>query len=243
MPPATLGELAAQLRIPASKLAGLPGALPHYSSIFNQPMATYRMLDETLFQEIGHHRTAAAAPSSEQLTRDFARAYSDGASHASTMLGVVATLAHCHPNLPASLNRAITIMESWKERGIIEAPSDRTLLSAWKNWRHVAPIWTAFRFEVKIAATSGLSELSATLEAMHNPIILDRVLGHAKWFRRFGTTFIPDHGSAPLIPPSEAVEIIARSPEQTPPLIFLDEADLEAARRHQAPTRKFFGLG
>jgi hypothetical protein len=239
-PPVTLEGLGRRLAIPPAELARMPGSAAFYTSFFAQPDTTYRLLDETVFDPIGHFRTVAEAPSSEQLLIDFTKAVQGGAFYAGIMLALVTMLKLRHPEIPASLNRAIAILESLKARGLMSLPSDRTLLTAWKNWRHMAPLWAALTGSVQAAQSDGLCGFSAGLETLQDPARLGRVLGHAKWFRSFATTFVPDHATAPLIPEAEALQIITGAPEMEPPLSGLARIDLEVAQSYQAPTRKFF---
>ncbi len=239
-PPVTLEALSQQMGIPAAELARMPGSAVFYTSFFAEPVATARALDERVFEPIGHFRTVAEAPGSEQLLLEYSRSFRDGAFYAGTMLALTATLERRHPDIPASLNRSIAILEGWKARGLMRLPSDRTLLSAWKTWRHVAPLWAAFSVEFQDARTSGLSNFAAGLETLQDPVRLGHLLGCAKWFRRFAISFMPERAAAPLIPPAEALEIICHASEEEPSLAALPEADLAAARSYQAPTRKFY---
>jgi hypothetical protein len=242
MRPTTLEALGQQLGIPPAELARMPGAATFYTSFFGEPEDTSRALYQTVFEPAGHLRSVAEAPGSQQLLLDYTKAVQGGAFYAGTMLLLVAMLAQRHPEVPASINRAIAIMEGWSARGLMRLPSDRTLLSAWKNWRHLAPLWAADAGAFQHARATKLSDFSAGLEAMLEPARLSRMLGEAKWFRSFATTFVPEHASAPLVPAGDALEIIAKAPEEEPCFAPLPPADLEAALRYRAPTRKFFGL-
>ncbi len=241
MQPTTLAALAQRLGLSPAELSRMPGCAVFYTSFFAQPGAAARALDERVFEPVGHFRAAAEAPGSERLVRDYAKAVEGGAFHAGVLLLLVAMLAHCHPDVPASLNRALAILGRWRERRLMHLPSERALLQGWKAWRHVAPLWAAFGAEFQDARRGSLSDFAAGLEALQDPARLGRVLGHAKWFRRFATTFVPEHASGPLIPPGLALQIVCDAPEEEVPFAPLPEADVEAARRYQAPTRKFFG--
>jgi hypothetical protein len=238
--PMTMEALGRRLNIPLDELARMPGSAAFYTAFFAQPRAASQSLYEGIFEPSGHFRMVAEAPGSQQLLQDFTKATQGGAFIAGVLLAIVAMLAHRHPEVPASLNRAIAVLEGWSARGTMRLPSDRTLLSAWKSWRHLAPLWAACTGEFQNARGSNLTEFAASLETLQDQARLSRLLGHAKWFRSFATTFVPEHASAPLVPIGDAVDIVARAAEEEPPLAALPPADLEAAKSYRAPTRKFF---
>ena len=239
--PVTMETLGNRLGIAPAELTRMPGSAAFYTSFFTQSREATQSVFQNVFEPSGHFRTVAEAPGSQQLVLDYGKALQGGAFYAGLLLIIVAMLAQRHPELPPSLRRAIAVLEGWSARGLMQLPSDRTLISAWKNWRHVAPLWAAYAGEFQDARASNLSSFAAGLEALQDPVRLGRLLGHAKWFRTFGTSFIPEHATAPLIPPGDAVEIIAKAAEEMPPLAPLPPADVEVVRNYRAPTNKFFG--
>jgi hypothetical protein len=218
----------------------MPGSAAFYAVLYGDPAGTSRELWRTVFDPIGHFRTIADAPGRDRVVQDLARAIESGAFLAGVLLMLVAKLAQRHPEVGASLNRAVTVMRGWSARGLMKVPSDRTLFFAWERWRHLAPLWVAVTGEVQQARSPGRTLFAAHLEVLHDPVRLKRMLGDAKWFRSFAVSFIPERATAPLIPPGKALRIIAEVEEVEPELTPLPPDDLAAAKAYRAPTRKFF---
>jgi hypothetical protein len=217
----------------------MPGSAAFYGSFYGDPYGTSRELWRTVFDPAGHFRAVADAPGRDRLVQDFARAIQGGAFFAGVLLLLVAKLAQRHPEVEPSLNRAVSVMRGWSDRGLMEVPSDRTLFAAWTNWRRLAPLWAAFGGEFQQARAPGFTPYAAGLEALHDPVRLKSILRHAMWFRSFAVSFIPKGAPAPLIPPNEALQIVADVEELEPDLAPLSPDDLTAAKEHWAPNRKF----
>jgi hypothetical protein len=240
-PPVTLEALASILGVDPSELVRMPGCAAFYRSFFDRPTTASGALRQTVFDPAGHYRAVAEAPGSQKIVNDFEKATKGGAFFAGIMLLIIVTLEREHRDIPASINRAIAVLEGWHVRGRMKVPTGRTLKTAWKDWRHLAPLWAAFISEFLVVRSQSLSDLSAGLEALQNPVRLARALGRTKGLRSFAISFIPEHAAAPLIPIGEAVEIISGALEEEPPTLLLMPQDIEAAKAHRAPTTKFFG--
>jgi hypothetical protein len=217
----------------------MPGTSLFFDSYFSKPLENMRAVMRGIFEPAGHFRAVARAPGREQMLLDYQRAAEGGAFFAGVLLSIVAVLARHHPDAPASLNRAIAVMQGWSERRLMKVPTERTLLAEWKKWRHLAPLWaSAIGNQQQTQNRGGLSPAGAALEALLDPIRLRQTLGHSKSFRTFSGSFVPDRAREPLIPLDISVAIVAQVEEIAPPLAPLPPADLAAAKRYRAPTRK-----
>ncbi len=222
------------------ELARMPGAPTFYRSYFTDPARSARELAHNVFVPAGHFRAVADAPGRDRVIMELERAINGGAYLAGVQLALIATIAEHHPEMSASLNRAIAVMQAWPARGVRKLPSDRTLVDVWTRWRHLAPLWAAYAAELLSAGNLGFTADAAGLEAVHDPVRLRRILGGAKWFRSFAVSFVPERAKAPLVPPGKALLIDAEVEELEPYLPPLPPNDLAAAKAYRAPTRKFF---
>jgi hypothetical protein len=234
-----LPALSRLLNLGVDELARMPGAPTFYRSYFVDPDRSTRELAHRVFGPAGHFLAVADAPGRERVVMELERAISRGAYLAGALLTLVATIARHHPEMTASLNRAIAVMEAWPGRGVRELPSDRTLWKIWTRWRHLAPLWAAYAAELLDAGNAGFTADAAGLEAVHDPVRLERILGSAKWFRTFAVSFSSKRNGDPLIPPGKALRIIADVEELEPDLPPLLPDDLAAAKAYQPPNRKF----
>jgi hypothetical protein len=236
--PPDLETLSRRLGLRPDELARMPGSAAFYGSFYGDPHGTSRELWRTVFDPAGHFRAVADAPGRDRLVQDFARAIQGGAFFAGVLLLLVARLAQRHPEVGASLNRAVSVMQGWSARGVMKVPSDKTLFSAWTEWRHLAPLWAAFGAEFQQVRALGFAPFAAGLETLHDPVRLRQTIRHAKWFRSFAVSFSSKRNGDPLIPPGEALQIIADVEALEPDLPPLPPDDLAAAKAHRAPTRK-----
>lgn len=238
--PLNLHALSRKLGIPPGELLRMPASAAFYARFFGDPRGVAASLEDRVFNPAGHYRAVAEAPGREQLLTEYARAIEGGAYLAGVQLCLVAMMAEHHPEVPASLNRAIAIMINGAILGPTKVPSDRSLWSAWTKWRHIAPLWAAHIGEFQDAHTPGCLPLAAGFEVLHQPAKLQRLLSHAKWFSSFAVGFVPEGAKTPLIPVTEALRVVANVPEIRPPMAPLPPELLAIAAAYRAPTRKFF---
>jgi hypothetical protein len=238
IPALDLPALSRLLDLRMDELARMPGAPTFYRSYFTDPARSARELAQRVFVPVGHFRAVADAPGRDRVLEELQRAINRGAYLAGVQLTLVATIAEHHPEMSASLNRAIAVMQAWPARGVRKLPSDRTLVDVWTRWRHLAPLWAAYAAELLSAGNLGFTADAAGLEAVHDPIRLRRILSSAKWFRAFAASRSSKHAKAPLIPPGKALQIIADVEALKPDLAPLPPDDLAAARAYRVPTRK-----
>jgi hypothetical protein len=235
-----LQSLSRACGLPVGQLVRMPGTRAFYRSYFGNPEHIEHLLRRNVFDPAGHYDTVAEAPGIDALLEDMQHAISRGAYLAGVLLWLVAILHHWHRDIPASLNRAVAIIPASTSRGLIEPPSDRTILQAWKDWRHLAPLWAAYAVELRRLHGQGLILDAAGLETVHGPDALRRILSNAKWFTFFAETFSPMRAKEPLIPRGLALSIIADIEPAKPMLDRLTDRELGAATAYKAPTRKFF---
>jgi hypothetical protein len=234
-----LPALSRLLDLRMDELVRMPGAPTFYRSYFTDPARSFRELEQNVFVPAGHYLAVADAPERDRVLEELERAFNRGGCFAGVQLMLIATIARHHPEMSASLNRAIAVMEAWPARGARKIPSDRTLWEVWTKWRRLAPLWAAYAVELLNAGNLGFTADAAGLEAVHDPIRRRRILSGAKWFRSFAVSFSSKRNGDPLIPPGEALRIIADVEELEPDLPPLPPDDLAAAKAYQAPNRKF----
>jgi hypothetical protein len=237
-PPANLRALSDSLGVSPEDLARMPGSERYYGSFLSRPLETRRLLFRTVFQPAGDYRAVADAPGINHLLQQYRIAVQGGGTFAGALLMIVAALAKNHPDTPASLSRALAVMEGWSTRGLMNVPTERTLKEAWKKWRHLAPLWAATTVNLLSVRADGMAPYAAGLEMLQDRERFGQMLGHAKWYRSFAVSFVPPHSTAPLVPSDVAMEIAARVPEIEPDLVLPPE-DLAVAKLYRAPTRKY----
>jgi hypothetical protein len=235
-----LQALSRALDLPAGEVARMPGAATFYQTAFTDPVRSAADLSRQVFYPAGHFRTVAQAPGLDRLLADLQRANDRGAYLAGILLLLIATMAERHPEISASLNRAVAAIHASSNRGVGKLPSDRTLMEIWKTWRHLAPLWAAYALELQRTLALGFTVDAAGLEVMHDPERLRRILSSAAWFRSFAESFSSERAGAPLIPPGKALRLIADVEKANPELEPLTAEELAAAKAYLAPTRKFF---
>ena len=234
-----LPALSRLLDLGVDELARMPGAPTFYRSYFTDPDRSARALMHDVFVPVGHFRAVADAPELDRLVKDLERAIGRGAYLAGALLTLVATIARHHPEMTASLNRAITVMEAWPVRGVRELPSE-TSCKVWTTWRHLAPLWAAYAAEFLDAGNAGF-----TAAPRGSKRCTTRCACGGSWATRSGSAPSPCPSSrsapkGPLVPPGKALLIAADVEELEPYLPPLPPDDLAAAKAYRAPTRKFF---
>jgi hypothetical protein len=230
--------LSRAIGLPAEELARMPGATTLYQNYYINPARLARELMDKVFTPAGHFRTVAAAPGWDRLLTEMQHTAERGAQRAGVLLLIVATLAECHPEFPASLNRAIAVVEAGSARDVWKVPSGRTLIEIWTRWKQLAPLWAACTLEIYRGLSHGLSPNVAELEAAYDPTRLKRILGTAKWFQSFAESHRSERARGPLLQPGEALQIVADVDEIRPNLEPLSAEDLMAASAYHAPGRK-----
>jgi hypothetical protein len=166
-----------------------------------------------------------------RIERDFPKAMMVG-----HLLCLIRTIEAHHQDLRPSLNLAAWIVEQLHERKPHvarrpqRAPSNPK--AQWARWKGIAPL---------CAAT-----LLARAEAMHDgvdprhhlaePAVMRRLLGHARWFRRWASGHMALGSGSALIPEAEAAQYATDAPAIEPRFRPLGSAELEIAHLYQAPS-------
>jgi hypothetical protein len=237
IPPLDLPALSRALGLPVNEVARMPGAVAFYRSYFANPTGSATKLRAEVFNPAGHYTEVAAAPGWDRLLSELQRTSEQGGFFAGQLLLVIVRLDLHHPNLPASLNRAIAVLTAVADRGAGTIPSN--LKKVWRQWRHLAPLWAAYIVENQHAQTNLSAPGAAELETVHDPGRLRRILSSAKWFGSFAASFSADRARGPLIPSGDVLQIISDVDEMKPDLEPLAAEHLDAAARYRAPTNNY----
>jgi hypothetical protein len=193
-------------------------------------------IEHELFRPAGGFQSVAAAPGASVLTDEMQKAASGGAFACGLLLLIVARLAAFHPEAPASLNRGLAVLEAWRALNpLLKLPADRTIKAAWREWSGIAPLWAALAGTVELAARGSADPNEAAVRALEDAASRRRMIGWAKWFRRFAVTYKPLGAAKPMLLERDAVLITGAVPEVEPPLGPLDPALLKAAVAYRAP--------
>jgi hypothetical protein len=227
--------------------------LPHAQAIVNQARQLTNeveaLLREQLFRPAGGWVSMANAAYQGGVDDAFQRASRSGGV-AGRILLYCARLSRHHPELSASYNRAMHIIDYLHTKGLVFTISDRDRREAWAEWRGVSPLWAAIWLSSELAG----KELGDMSDGLIGQGLL-RTLGWAQWFRVFGVTHEVKSGRPPhlerrhrhsrrnrnakparyLLPDHEAVMLRVGVPAQEPPLLPLTGAELAAAQDYRAP--------
>jgi len=221
---------AAALGVAPNQLEFMPATKAHFARMTGDPLEMARDVANQVFKPAGGFKAVGDAPGSSLLVEEFSKASKGGGRMAGYMLMWVAVLATKQPDLGASINRSMAILESQQRRfPDAEIPSSRSLKQMWKDWRGIAPVWAAFIIQAH--SDTGLAPKEASIEGLFDTQRLQEAMGWALWFRDFAISFKPPHSDAPIIPASEAVELAFNIEPVRPPLdqVVLDPDDTQAA--------------
>jgi hypothetical protein len=114
-------------------------------------------------------------------------------------------------------------------------PADRTVKNAWKEWGGVAPLWAAFAATLEDAIHNSVGPQEWALRMRIDKPMRRRLIGWAKWFRRFAVSHVPMGAKRTLLAEQEAVLITGVVPEMEPPLTPLSSDQYRAAAAYRAP--------
>jgi hypothetical protein len=227
---------------PADILA-LPGAREFEAEAWRDLVAGMnKAVADALLWPSGGHRAVADAPGLNVITEQAHQAQRSGAI-VGQALCLIASMAHLHPDIPASMNRTWAVMQAEALPRGGKVPEDRaSLVRLWGEWCGSAPLHAAVHLWF-VGAELFAPDPRAEKEAMFStPRGVGTVLAWAKWFRAWGTDFRPDRARAPLLPPDTALLYDTKGvdvPAIKPLLWPLSALQLAAARGYRAPTSKF----
>lgn len=198
---------------------------------------------EALLRPAGGMRAVADAPGLDAINEQARQAQRSGAI-AGQALCLIASIAHVHPDIPASMSRTWAVMRAGPlpRELLVGRPKllgdHAGLIRFWQEWCGIAPLHAAVQlwFMDSRLAPNPRAEMEAMLST---PQGVGTVLGWAKWFRAWGTSFRPDRArlGTTLIPPETAHLYDSKGagvPELQPPLRYLSDAQLAAARQYKA---------
>lgn len=145
-------------------------------------------------------------------------------------LGLIYQLKELESKLrPASLNRALAIMQAEKKHHRTDLPTSRTIVQWWNERKGIAPLCTALNF-----MQQSRQHTSAPLAFLQTEQGLRDLFSYAKGLRQWATGFKAQHGREPLIPEAEAVVYDVDAPERLPGLGPLSSLQMKAALSYRA---------
>lgn len=178
-------------------------------------------------------KTAADAPGTLAILRDVQATVDGGAHHAGFLLMTVATLNKLHPEVDASLSRAMAVCAA-AARAEGRKPRDtRTLKRAWKDWRSSAPLVAAHMMVAMFLHDHMPGDVGVELpaqEALLHPQGPGFIVRMAAWFRDFGLNFTPRNAKEPLLSAAECPAMPAGTEPLEPRFAPLPEDILSEVR-------------
>ncbi|MDW8399101.1 MAG: hypothetical protein RMK90_11095 [Acetobacteraceae bacterium] len=179
---------------------------------------------ETLFLPVGGFGAVAKAPGLKVVTAELRRAVAGPAALAGAVPEVVAAIERHHPDVPATVNRALAVLEG-------PGRSIRVMKDAWQEGRCAAHLWGALWVALGANRFWSGAGGEAVAEAIERRDGRARLLRHAAWFAGFAARYAPPGAGRPLIESAELIPIDA-TPE-APPIPPLPAELHERARRYR----------
>lgn len=222
-------KAAAQMGITVENLL----ALPHSRDIVAQaraiPGELNRMVRTELFEPGGEWLAMSSAAMQGRVGEYFEDAQRNGIVAGLIVLYCAIIRKH-HPEMTASYNRAMHIVQTLHASGKIAVGGDRERKQAWKECRGIGHVWAAICCGLVID-----EQLQASGGFFVQPVAVRAIVGWAQWFRQFATTHMAVGAVNPLVPPHEAVVINTEPLMIEPPLTPLREDIRLAALGYRAP--------
>lgn len=167
-----------------------------------------------------------------RIEREFPKAMMVG-----HLLCLIRTIeVHHRQELRPSLNLAAWTLERLHERKPHMARKPQRAPSnpkaQWARWKGIAPLCAATLLARAEAVHDGVDPRHHLAE----PAVMQRLLGHTQWFRRWAGDHVVSGSRGVLIPDSEAAVYATDAPEIEPRFSPLSPIELEIARRYQAPS-------
>lgn len=222
-------KAAAQMGITVENLLALPHARDVVAQARAIPEELNRMVVTELFNPGGGWLAVGAAAMQGNVQQRFEAAHRSGIL-AGLIILYCATIRKHHPEMTASYNRAMHIVQTQHARGKIAIGGDRERKKAWKESRGVGHVWAAICCGLVVD-----DQLQACGNFVVQPVAVRAIVGWAQWFREFATTHMAVGAVSPLVPPNEAVVINTEPLMIEPPLTPLREDIRLAALRYRAP--------
>jgi hypothetical protein len=167
---------------------------------------------ESLFHPVGGFGAVAKARGLDVVTDELRRAVAGPAALAGATLLIVAVLHASHPDVPATVNRALAVLAG-------PGRSIRLLKDAWQDGRAAAHLWAALwaMFGAgRFWAGAGSDALTTAIETREGR---GRLLRYAAWFAAFMARHRPPGAARPLAEPVELIPVEAMAePPPLPPL-------------------------
>lgn len=222
-------KAAAQMGITVENLLALPHARDVVAQARAIPEELNRMVVTELFNPGGGWLAVGAAAMQGNVQQRFEAAHRRGML-AGLIILYCATIRKHHPEMTASYNRAMHIVQTQHARGKIAVGGDRDRKQAWRECRGIGHLWAAVCCGLFVD-----EQLQASGELFGHPAGIQAILSWAQWFRQFATTHMAVGAVSPLVPPHEAVMINPGAAVLEPPLTPLREELRLAALGYRAP--------
>gem|GEM_PF-3159601 len=220
---------AARMGITVETLLTLPHAREVVTQARSVPIMLQNLVMTELFNPGGGWLAIGTAAMHGRVGHQF-----EAANRSGLVAGLVilycATIRKHHPEMTASYNRAMHLVQTLHAKGKIKVGGDRERKTAWKESRGVGHVWAAL--------WCGLiadEELQTSGRIFTQPAGIELIIGWAKWFHQFATTYRAVGATGPLVPPHEAVTIGNDIPAVEPPLTPLANELRYVAQHYRAP--------
>lgn len=207
-------RLAERLNITAEDVLATPQAKRLFAAI-RGPERDRRFGDamargmEALFLPGGGFGAVAKAPGLDIVTAELHRAAAGPAAIAGAVLMVVSALEYHHPDVPATVNRALAALEG-------PGRSIRLMKDAWQAGRCACHLWAALWIALGAGRFWAGAGGAALAEAIERREGRGRLLRHAVWFSGFAARYVPPGAARPLAEPAELIPIEAMA--EAPPI-------------------------
>ena len=220
---------AAQMGMTVDEFLTLPHAREVVAQARHIPGEFNRMVMTELFNPGGGWLAMGSAAMQGKVGQQIQAAYRNGLVAGLVILYCAIIRKH-HPEITASYNRAMHIVQTLHTHKKIAVGGDRERKQAWKEYRGIGHVWAAMCYGLIVD-----DELKASGDFFVHPAGVRSIVGWALWFHQFATTHMAVGATSPLVPPSEAVVINAELLPVEPPLTPLSEEMRFAARGYRAP--------
>jgi hypothetical protein len=186
-------------------------------------------IDWELFRPSGGYGRVAAAEGMEAIQKATKGQGTFGAA-CGMLLTYIVRLATHHPDIPASLNRAIYIWVNCAKKDGRRIPAERDRKTMWTRWGGVSPLWAAGAFCYAAAKAPGSPHLT-----YHDPDFRREMISVSLWLADFAVRFKAIGARTPLLSEDEVVRVDCNLDAVRPEIPPLTDEELTWARSYRAP--------
>ena len=186
-------------------------------------------IDSGLFRPSGGYGRVAAADGREAIEKaaEGQRAFGGACG---ILLTYIVRLVEHHPDIPASLNRAIHIWVNRAKKEGRTIPAERSRKTMWTRWGGVSPLWAAGAFCYAAATARGAPHLT-----YHDPDFRREMISVSLWLADFAVRFKAAGARTPLLSENKVVRVDCKLDVLRPEIPPLTDEELTWARGYRAP--------